>query len=58
MAVLGNGVSDFKGVEVSIRKQLTKMIPAWLGHSNVVITEHYLSGLNPDVTFGINDSIL
>jgi hypothetical protein len=28
------------------------------GHSNVVITEHYLSGLKPDVTFGINDPIL
>jgi hypothetical protein len=26
-----------------------------LGHSNVVITEHYLASLNPDVTFGIND---
>jgi len=29
-----------------------------LGHSNVVITEHYLAGLNPDITFGINESIL
>jgi len=28
------------------------------GHSNVVITEHYLAGLNPDITFGINESIL
>jgi integrase len=35
-----------------------KQISQMLGHSNVVITEHYLSGLNPDVTFGINDSIL
>jgi integrase len=29
-----------------------------LGHSNVVITEHYLDGLNPDSTFGINAPIL
>ena len=29
-----------------------------LGHSNVVVTEHYLAGLNPDVTFGINTPIL
>jgi integrase len=35
-----------------------KKISQMLGHSNVVITEHYLAGLNPDVTFGINDTIL
>lgn len=35
-----------------------KKISQILGHSNVVITEHYLAGLNPDVTFGINESIL
>ena len=35
-----------------------KQISQMLGHSNVIITEHYLSGLNPDVTFGINDPIL
>ncbi len=35
-----------------------KKISQMLGHSNVVITEHYLAGLNPDVTFGINDPIL
>jgi integrase len=29
-----------------------------LGHSNVVITEHYLDGLDPDSTFGINSPIL
>jgi integrase len=29
-----------------------------LGHSNMVITEHYLDGLDPDSTFGINSSIL
>ena len=29
-----------------------------LGHSNVFITEHYLDGLNPDSTFGINEPIL
>lgn len=29
-----------------------------LGHSNVVVTEHYLAGLNPDVTFGINNPML
>lgn len=29
-----------------------------LGHSNVLITEHYLDGLDPDSTFGINSSIL
>jgi len=29
-----------------------------LGHSNVVITEHYLDGLDPDSTFGINAPIL
>ena len=33
-------------------------ISQMLGHSNVVVTEHYLAGLNPDVTFGINDPIL
>lgn len=35
-----------------------KQISQMLGHSNVIITEHYLAGLNPDVTFEINDSIL
>lgn len=35
-----------------------KKISQMLGHANVVITEHYLAGLNPDVTFGINDPIL
>jgi len=35
-----------------------KKISQMLGHSNVVITEHYLAGLNPDITFGINDPIL
>jgi integrase len=35
-----------------------KKISQMLGHSNVVITEHYLAGLSPDVTFGINDPIL
>jgi len=35
-----------------------KQISQMLGHSNVVITEHYLAGLNPDITFGINDPIL
>ena len=35
-----------------------KQISQMLGHSNVIITEHYLAGLNPDVTFGINESIL
>lgn len=35
-----------------------KKISQMLGHSNVVITEHYLAGLNPDVAFGINDPIL
>jgi len=29
-----------------------------LGHSNVVVTEHYLAGLDPDSTFGINELIL
>jgi len=33
-------------------------ISQMLGHSNVLVTEHYLDGLNPDITFGINDSIL
>lgn len=32
-----------------------KKISQMLGHSNVVITEHYLAGLNPDITFGINN---
>ena len=36
------------------RKNISQM----LGHSNVVITEHYLDGLDPDITFGINESIL
>jgi len=36
------------------RKNISQM----LGHSNVVITEHYLDGLDPDSTFGINESIL
>jgi integrase len=35
-----------------------KQISQMLGHSNVVVTEHYLAGLNPDVTFGINNPIL
>jgi len=35
-----------------------KKISQMLGHSNVIITEHYLAGLNPDITFGINDPIL
>jgi len=35
-----------------------KKISQMLGHSNVVITEHYLAGLNPDITFGINEPIL
>jgi integrase len=35
-----------------------KKISQMLGHSNVVVTEHYLAGLNPDVTFGINTPIL
>jgi integrase len=33
-------------------------ISQMLGHSNVVVTEHYLDGLNSESTFGINDSIL
>jgi integrase len=28
-----------------------------LGHSNTIITEHYLDGLDPDSTFGINAPI-
>jgi integrase len=36
------------------REQTSQM----LGHSNVVITEHYLDGLDPDSTFGINSPIL
>jgi integrase len=36
------------------REQTSQM----LGHSNVVITEHYLDGLDPDSTFGINLPIL
>jgi integrase len=35
-----------------------KKISQMLGHSNVVITEHYLAGLNPNITFGINNPIL
>lgn len=35
-----------------------KDISQMLGHSNVIVTEHYLAGLNPDVTFGINTPIL
>ena len=35
-----------------------KHISQMLGHSNVMITEHYLDGLDPDITFGINESIL
>ena len=33
-------------------------ISQMLGHSNVVVTEHYLDGLDSESTFGINDSIL
>lgn len=36
------------------REQTSKM----LGHSNVIITEHYLDGLDPESTFGINAPIL
>ena len=35
-----------------------KKISQMLGHSNVLVTEHYLAGLDPDITFGINESIL
>ncbi len=41
------------------RKKIpTEDISHMLGHSNVVITEHYLAGLDPDSTFGINEAIL
>jgi integrase len=33
-------------------------ISQMLGHSNVVVTEHYLDGLDSESTFGINNSIL
>ncbi len=33
-------------------------ISSMLGHSNMIITEHYLDGLDPDSTFGINSTIL
>ena len=33
-------------------------ISQMLGHSNVLVTEHYLDGLDSESTFGINDSIL
>jgi hypothetical protein len=33
-------------------------ISQMLGHSNVIITEHYLAGLNPDGTFDINGPVL
>ena len=33
-------------------------ISQMLGHSNVVITEHYLDGLDSENTFGINETIL
>jgi integrase len=36
------------------REKISQM----LGHSNVIITEHYLDGLDPDDTFDINRSIL
>jgi hypothetical protein len=36
------------------REKISRM----LGHSNVVITEHYLDGLDPDDTFGINRLVL
>jgi integrase len=36
------------------REKISQM----LGHSNMIITEHYLDGLDPDSTFGINSSIL
>ncbi len=29
-----------------------------LGHSNSLVTEHYLAGLEPEKTFGINDQLL
>jgi len=32
-------------------------ISSMLGHSNMIITEHYLDGLDPDSTFGINSAI-
>ncbi len=35
-----------------------KKISQMLGHSNVIITEHYLAGLNPDSTFDINGPVL
>ncbi|MEN8230745.1 MAG: tyrosine-type recombinase/integrase [Bacteroidota bacterium] len=33
-------------------------ISQMLGHSNVLVTEHYLDGLDSESTFGINNSIL
>lgn len=36
------------------REKISQM----LGHSNMIITEHYLDGLDPDSTFGIYSSIL
>lgn len=33
-------------------------ISQMLGHSNVVVTEHYLDGLDSESTFGINETIL
>jgi integrase len=36
------------------REKISQM----LGHSNVIITEHYLEGLDPDDTFEINEPIL
>ncbi|HEY5123716.1 MAG TPA: tyrosine-type recombinase/integrase [Ignavibacteria bacterium] len=36
------------------REKISQM----LGHSNMIITEHYLDGLDPDSTFGINAPIL
>jgi transposase len=40
------------------REATTTDISQMLGHSNVVVTEHYLDGLDSESTFGINDSIL
>jgi hypothetical protein len=36
----------------------TSLIGKMLNHSNVIVTEHYLSGLNPDELVEINSKLV
>jgi len=50
--------ADLGDVTVSFLKKFSrKKISSMLVHSIVIITEHYIDGLDPDSTFKINSAI-